>query len=728
MIPLRLFTWILLPFMAFSAAGQDSSHTVIDIRRVKLHEDIDGLQTRICALDGKPDKMIVISRDLDLDLLLTDIYTRQTDALQRAIEKNVETDHRIKVKYLSGLTILLEELLRSFRSNALSASEAATLLEAYKQYMGLDIRGMGITGIVDHFPYNVNKMLLGENSVFFENPALDSTRVIMFRQFAGLYPDQVLSRIEPYLNAAFADSLLVEAAHQSPGIFYNYASAAATPIGKKIRSIDDTLVRLITGIADESSGRLIFPFLHAILKGRISIDSIKSAATDNLAYYRLLVKTQIQFMDDMHARDTPILFQEMGSMIKRKAEEIFINEINALHDEPEAVRFKILEPLGAAELYYIIVTGEDVIYTSSYTGVYNRMMGRMQKRGGDALLMDVRFDRFKKFVRMAAAYNKLDLFLSSMPAENAQLLIKGFVRGLEKNLNLEDAVDVADSYGSISNVAIRGLVKVEIEHNLEHQKSHGNERGVAIYDILKLLFMSVSDSSQLLSQRYGIPPVYALPLSNLSDSAGRIVQQVFFYGDKDGKESFANFMSMFRGKKDWQIVQEENWVEIKSLVGRPVWIFANLPLDNSMGDDPDAKAQSLLIGYLRAQGLQPTIVIHRGHSYHLKYTVNQLSASAKIIVLGSCGSFQNLSTVLKICPEAHIVSSKEVGTKLVNEPVLKLINESVRVGQGVDWINIWHQLEKQFNTGVAKERFDNYIPPHKNLGALFIKAFANRNQ
>jgi len=468
--------------------------------------------------------------------------------------------------------------------------------------------------------------------------------------------------------------------------------------------------------------------LHSILKGRISVDSIKSTATDNLAYYRLLVKTQIQFMDDMLAKDTPILFEEMGTMIKRKAEEIFINEINALHDEPEAIRFKIVEPLGAAELYYIIVTGEEVIYTSSYTGVYNRMMGRMQKRGGDALLMDVRFDRFKKFIRMAAAYNKLDLFLSSMPTENAQLLVKGFVRGLEKNLNLEDAVDVADSYGSISNAAIRNLVKVEIENNLEQQQSLGNGRGVAIYDILKLLFMSASDSSQLLSQKYGIPPVYTLPLTNLSDSAGRIVQQVFFYGDKDGKESFANFMSMFRGKKEWKIVQEENWVEIMSLVGRPVWIFANLPLDNSMGDDPDAKAQALLIGYLRAQGLQPTIVIHRGHSYHLKYTVNQLPASAKIIVLGSCGSFQNLNTVLNICPEAHIVSSKEVGTKLVNEPVLRMINESVRLGQGVDWISIWHQLEKQFNTGIAKERFDNYIPPHKNLGALFIKAFTNRGQ
>jgi len=83
----------------------------------------------------------------------------------------------------------------------------------------------------------------------------------MFRQFAVLHPDQALSRIEPYLNASFADSLIVVSAHQFPSSFYNYASAAATPIGKKIRSIDDTLVKLITGIADESAGRLIFPFI-----------------------------------------------------------------------------------------------------------------------------------------------------------------------------------------------------------------------------------------------------------------------------------------------------------------------------------------------------------------------------------------------------------------------------------------------------------------------------------
>ena len=98
MFTLRLFILILMPFMALTAAGQDSSHTLIDIRRVKLHEDIDRLQARICALDGKPDKMIVISKDIDLDLLLTDIYTRQTDALQLEIEKNVASDHRFRLR------------------------------------------------------------------------------------------------------------------------------------------------------------------------------------------------------------------------------------------------------------------------------------------------------------------------------------------------------------------------------------------------------------------------------------------------------------------------------------------------------------------------------------------------------------------------------------------------------------------------------------------------------
>jgi hypothetical protein len=113
------------------------------------------------------------------------------------------------------------------------------------------------------------------------------------------------------------------------------------------------------------------------------------------------------------------------------------------------------------------------------------------------------------------------------------------------------------------------------------------------------------------------------------------------------------------------------------------------------------------------------LVLHFGQ-------VMLLPSSSKIIVLGSCGSYQNLNAVLQICPDAQIVSSKEVGSRLVNEPVLKLINESLLFQEEIDWISIWNTLGKQFEGSEAKERFENYIPPHKNLGALFIKAFNNR--
>lgn len=711
-------------FVAWSKA--DTGRLAIDIRRVQLHEDIDALQLKLYSVDGKQDKIIAASRDIDLNLLLTDVYTRQVDILQHEIETDSSLDHRAKIKYLTGLKITLEGSNTSLRTAQLSAESAIQLFDAYKVYYTKDKAGIGLGKSVEQYAYPINKILLGDNTVFFENPGLNLAKVIMFQQFADLHPGEVLVKIEPYLDQPFADSLLIGCAYVFPDKFYNYAAAKETRVGKRIRNIKDPFVQLIVAISDERSGRLIFPFLHAIQKGRLSIDSVRQTAKDNLKYYRLLVKTQLEYIDEIRKKDTPVLYKELGAMIKRKAEELYINEINALHDLPDDKRFKILQPLTAPELYYIIVTGEDVIYTSSYVGVYNRMMAKAPQRNGDSLLMQVKFDRFKKFIRMAASYNKLDAFLATMQPGNAQLLMKAFVRGLEKTNNLEDAVDVADSYGSIGSPAIVQLMKQEIVANLNQNKLYNNTRGEAIYDILNLLFLSAEDSSQQLTTKYNIPPVYQLPTELLKDTAGRVVQQVFFYGDKDGIESFQNFLGLFKGKKEWKIVQNENWVEIQSQVGKPVLIFANKPLDNSKGDDPDAKAQKLLIEYMQLNGIEPTIVIHRGHSYHLKYTIAQLPATAKIIVLGSCGSYQNLNAVLQICPDAQIVSSKEVGSRLVNEPVLKLINESLLFQEEIDWIGLWNTLGKQFEGSEAQERFENYIPPHKNLGALFIKAFTNR--
>ena len=73
-----------------------------------------------------------------------------------------------------------------------------------------------------------------------------------------------------------------------------------------------------------------------------------------------------------------------------------------------------LDGLTPQELYYLIVLGEDEIYTSSYLNVYKRIFQRMRVPRSDSLLMSVNGDYFRKFIKMAAGYNTLNDFLAKM--------------------------------------------------------------------------------------------------------------------------------------------------------------------------------------------------------------------------------------------------------------------------------------------------------------------------
>lgn len=704
-------------------AYPDTGRTNIDIRRVKLHEDIDLWQQKVLESDGRKDDLVNAVRDEDINLLLTDLMTRGINVVQDSIESSVNLDHRLKVKYLTGIQHMLKNYVAGWQNRSFPPEKALMLYNQYIDLMQADIRGENIYPIMERYPYETGNLLLNTpNSIFFDSKGVKESKVELFRKFCAMYPKRILPSLEGFTDVPFADSLVRVSAHRDPNQFYDYAAATRTRVGQLIGKSNDPLVKTIRQMATSRSGRLYYPFLDEVMNGRQTLESINSVMTDSVKYYKLLVRTQIDYSQRLHRRDTALVYNEITRMLQRKAQEVFINEINALHDEPDAVRFKILDPLGPKELYYLIVLGEDVIYTSSYKGVYNRMMERLTTPSGDTLLMSVQFDRFKKFIKMAAGYNKLDAFLASMPDSNAQRLMVAFARGLDKGA-LEEAVDVADSYGSINTPAVKAIIDREVSNSLESSRSSRNKRSEVIYNILQTIFQSSRDSTVNLSQKLGIPPVYTVDYKSLAGAGGKVSQLVFFYGDKDGIDSYANFMTMFNNNADWKVTKGKEWVEIQSAKGKPVEIYANLPLDNSKGDDPDARAQENLIAFLKQKNIKPTIVIHRGHSYHVKYTIKQLPESARIVILGSCGGFHNLDDVLKTCPDAHIISSKEVGTRTVNEPILRHINEDLKAGRNIDWIHTWKDLSAQFTAGEAKERFDNYIPPHKNLGALFIKAY-----
>lgn len=681
-------------------------------------------------------------KDETIKLQLTDAIQRQVDGLQQSIELDSTLSGNEKIKYLRSLDFLLQGYSRNKGKRDFPVTLAPGMLTAFEKCMRLDVEHKSILPVIEAATYGIGKLLVESLRYSQDNPGMTASEQEVFLKYCTLHPDEILPELRKNQHYPFTDSLIKVAALHDINKVYDYAQAHNS-LGNRIRSQQDSLVRLISRMASSKSGRLYFPFMDNLILGKISFEEIDAVKDNDLKYFRLMVKTRIDYAKRQlpPTRDTANGMKALTSMMANKAKQYFIREINALHvQENDNIRFRRLDGLTSQELYYLAVLGEDEIYTSSYTrGVYPRIMQNMGNPRGDSLIMSVHGDMFRKFIKMAAGYNTLDTFLSTMDRENAETLMKAFVIGLERKNrthnsenseeddDLEDAVDVADSYSSImdKNKELAAFILNEVKVNYLKNLQDNNRRGTVIYNILQILFESADTTKKVdLSKILGIPSVYNMDYASLKDDSGRVIQQVFFYGDedKDGQNSFVNFMSMFRGRSEWR-VDERNpeWVSIKSTRGKPVWIYANRPLFGE--DDPDEKAQDDLMEYMSNEGLQPSVIIHRGHSYHLTSTLQKLSPSGKIVVLGSCGGYNNLKDVLNVCKDAHIISSKQVGTKVVNEPILQAINTTLVNGSDIDWISIWRELGNRFSSGNAKEKFDDYIPPYNNLGAIFIKAY-----
>ncbi len=690
----------------------------IPIQRQRWHEDIDKEQKRTDKIDGKVDQFLKLSTNEDLNIQITDVILRRVDEMQLYIER-MNADNNTKIGYLRSLKELLQAIGMQAREKDIPAM-IPQLFNSYEECMQLTAQGKSLLPVFEKLPYQGAEIL---STVFSQSKELPEFKKIAFLKKVQVNPSFIMKGIDAFENEPFADSLIFIAAEKIPLEVYTYAQAVKTVAAKIIRRNTNPKVKIIAQLSSITNGTLYLPFLDELLNNQLTIEDIRAVAENELAYYKLLVKTQIKYYDRITAGDTPVLADVLYKMLERKATDVFVNVMNDLHESPEAVRFRVADPLNSQEIYFLIVTTEDVIYTSTYTNLYKRMMDRYPGRRSDSLLMSVSFDRFKKFIKMAANYNRLDDFLKAMPELNSNRLMYAFVNGLQKTNSLEDAVDVADSYGSITNVETQDFLKTEIQKNFEKSQKDNDQKGQVIYNILRTLFASASDTSMNLSALLGIPPVYKVDYNSLSNDSNGVVQHVFFYGDEDGLTSYRNFMGLFANKNDWQVITGKEWVTIKALKSpRPYTIYANLPLDNKT--DLDAAAQQHLIEYLNKNNIKPTFVVHRGHSYHLKYTIQQMLPSSRIVMLGSCGGYQNLAKILNVNEDAHIISTKQVGSYSVNEPILRAINDAIRNGRNIEWIPLWKQIEGSVKTDSrANELLKDYVPPHKNLGAIFIKAY-----
>ena len=407
-----------------------------------------------------------------------------------------------------------------------------------------------------------------------------------------------------------------------------------------------------------------------------------------------------------------------------------MNPINELHNAEDAVRFAPADGLRPEDIYYIITSCGDELYTSSYLGLYKRLMEHFKDQSVDSLFGIMQYDNFSSFIRLAANYNVLADFLHNMLPERRKELLKRFIAGIENNTNkgLEKAMDIADSFTGLRTFPdINELIQAELRSNLDRCMSGQQYLGIRLYSILLQLFELVNQEKDLHKLWATLGNYEVLKRDALLNKDGEIIQLVLFYGDEDGVASFSNFIKLYTDTSKWKIAKNKNWISIRSVSDQTLTIYANRPLDGKL--ELDLKAQDSLVAFLQQQSLQPAILVHRGHSYHLDKTLKRLTPYVKLAILGSCGSYNKAISIAGINPDVQVIGSKKAGSKSVNDPVIDVINETLAGKNDLVWTEIAKKLAGRFSKDEATLNvFNEYFFPANNVSLFVLKLFNYYNR
>ncbi|HMW26445.1 MAG TPA: hypothetical protein PKC51_07390, partial [Ferruginibacter sp.] len=437
---INLLLFILLFLSVSARAAVDT--VKVPLQRQLFHDRINEEQLQLDKIDGKADGQIRATHAVDINQIIADVMLRKVNDLQDKVELNEKLiSNNQKIRYLSYIESLVRGYRHGVRNKELNPAYAPMLLENFEKIMQANIDSQSMAPFIQEVPYALGRI---NAEIFSENKGYADSKKILYQKFCVIHPDKILQTIEPYSNEPFADSLIVISCKFNPTSIYSVAQAAESKLGMLVHRNKNPLVVAVVELSKTPNALFYFPFLDDLLKGRKTVESIKKyvgdgeTGYDSVGYFKLLVQTEIEYFKRMvsPAKDTPIaLFGPNGlrEVLRTKAIQHFVTPINTLHDLSNInQRMRSIDSLSAVDIYFMMVMSESEIYTSSYKHSFFRMLQRLgAEPRTDSLLLSVHFDFFKKFIKMAANYNKLDTFLKFMPKQSSETLMRGFIANLD---------------------------------------------------------------------------------------------------------------------------------------------------------------------------------------------------------------------------------------------------------------------------------------------------------
>ena len=632
-----------------------------------------------------------------------------------------------RIKGIRSLSYFMKELQQQLKEKKFNQSDISVIVKKYKQTL-TDLLSKKTDDPVERNFRDLDwrGCQLLANAFWEFEEAKQMADMSAYKRVVET-PEYIFSFLETKPGFYYTDLLIVFMAKNYPEQLLSYMQKNNNSLTNAIRNNKNVYSQQLVSFSSNSLATELAPFTEQIANNELLIDDILEKRKKVNDYFQLLVNTIMNNNLKAEQGDVPEFQKALFNAVSEKALDFYVKKLNDLHSSPDGVRFQSVQSLRPQDLYYIIVSADEEMYTSTYLGLYKRLVSHYKTQSADSILSLVHNDKFRKFMRIAATYNTLTDFLHLMSTERSRSLIHAFISDIENSDEDEavaNATDVADAFITLSKDPLfNNYVTQELQDGLKKSKRNDHYQSQRLYSILQRVYDLATDdqAANSLSANYK-----RLSFSSLKDKKGTISELVLFYGDEDGKSSYNSFMNLFKEKSQWDVTANDSWVTISSLQGQPIKIYANLPLKTE--DEKDISAQQDLADYLKKESIEPSILIHRGHSYHLPNTLKYLNTSVKLAILGSCGGYKNMKKIMELNPDVHIIASKQVGSMAVNDPLLRHLNNELLEGKNLDWVNFWNELNGAFKKDAnASKLFEEYIPPYKNVSSYVIRLYKYHN-
>ncbi|MBI2030848.1 hypothetical protein HYT05_04460 [Candidatus Kaiserbacteria bacterium] len=444
----------------------------------------------------------------------------------------------------------------------------------------------------------------------------------------------------------------------------------------------------------------------------------------------------------------------------------FISAMNHLHDSSPEKRLEILKGLDSKELFGIMITSGADAYLSTFRLLYNGngvtgnarshsfiQKAILEKGSLYASLLAIKPTRrdFAEFIELVSKNNLLDQFLSDIggPDQQRDILTRFFFE-THDTISIEQAISFDELLRTSTSEEIRNFLLDSLRGLTRNDNANKHSRDIA--RLLTAPYIRGTKDEPLWAKKFAdlyekkTPNKETLGTTSVFRTEGDHIinsQKYFFYDDRgknkpdsawDGHQSFRNFIMSLGGSVSWDtngmihhisvgngynIKDEGDYVAIRkqdAKTKRMIVMYANKP------DRSDDVIRRVHVNLMRET--HPQIVIHRGHSFHAHKTIQLLTPEVALVNLGSCAGANNILRILDKSPDAQIMSTQGVGTMLVNDTVLQVLNTTLLQKGEVSWPQLQTQLDQNFTQkgGEVAKRWNDYLLPHRNKVSQLVNA------